>query len=398
MTILTHESHSVPIVTTMIWYRVGSRHEQPGNTGVSHFLEHMMFKGTKRFGKGEIDSITARHGGFNNAFTSFDYTAYYFSFASDRWETAIEIEADRMFNNVFDPLEFELEKKVILEEVRMELDQPWEILRKEVASASFKEHPYRFPVVGIIDDLAGLTVATVRDRYDQFYLPNNATLVIAGDFDTQKALNQIQLEFGGFSPGSIPEEDTPTEKSFPQRTILEVNHPTTIPRLIVGLPAPSIKDEEFYAFHLLDKLLTEGKLSRLFQRLIEKDKLASMVTSEICETLDPFLLFIRVDAKKQSSLGAVESAVLEELSRLVHESPTSEELARAKKQCVTHYLNDLETTSDQAFNIGLYETLNRLEILTHYAERIESVTSADLASAASLFLNPDRGVTAFMRP
>jgi predicted Zn-dependent peptidase len=165
---------------------------------------------------------------------------------------------------------------------------------------------------------------------------------------------------------------------------------------VIGLPAPSVNDKELYAFHLLDKLLTEGKLSRLFRRLVEKEQLASVVTSEICETRDPFLFFIRVDVRKQSSLAAVESAVLEELTTLTQDIPTPEEFDRAKKQCTTHYLNDLETTSDQAFSIGLHETLNRLDVLTEYCERIEAVTPEDVALAASRYLRSNGAIVGSM--
>lgn len=398
LTLLTREDHSIPIVTSMIWYRVGSRHDQPGNTGTSHFLEHMMFKGTKRFRKGEIDYITARHGGFNNAFTSLDYTAYYFSFASDRWQSALEIEADRMCNTLFDLSEFELEKSVILEELRMEMDQPWELLRQAVLSAAFKQHPYRLPVIGFSEDVAGLKLAAVVQRYREYYLPSNATLVIVGDFDSREAIEHVHDLFGMIPGSSPPQAFTPSGSTSLEGTSLNITHPTTIPRLFLGLPSPSINDAEFYAFHLLDKLLTEGKLSRLFQRFVERERLASMVTSEIGETLDPFLLLVRVDVREQSNLGALESVFVEELNKLAEDIPTSEELERAKRQCTLQYLNDLETCADQAFNIGLYETLNRLDVLTEYCERIEAVTSEELVAAAQRYLRPDQLIVASMSP
>lgn len=398
LTILTRENHTFPIVTTMIWYRLGSRHEQPGITGAAHLIEHMMFKGTKRFRKGEIDYITTRQGGFNNAFTSFDYTAYYFSFASDRWLPSLEIEADRMVNNNFDEQEFELEKQVILEELRMELDQPWEILRQKVARSAFKSHPYGLPVIGLSGDVAGLIVSAVRRHYEHYYLPSNATLVIVGDFETQGAIEKIHELFGPLPTAEVPSYSVAQEEGPSEKTSLAVEHPTTIPRLIVGLPAPSVHDPQLFAFHLLDKILTEGKLSRLFHRLIEKDRLASMVTSEICETNDPFLLLIRVEVNASSSVQAVETALFEELDKLTRETPTPEELERAKKKCAAHYLNDLETTSDLAFSIGLYETLNRLDVLTDYCERIEAVAPEEITAAAKSCLDPNRAIVGKMLP
>src|SRR6266404_8783718 len=193
LTILTKEVHTHPIVATMIWYRVGSRNEELGQTGKSHFLEHMLFKGTERFKKGQIDLLTHKNGGGNNAFTSHDFTAYYFNFASDRWEIALDIEADRMVNCAFDPDEFEAEKKVVIEELKTGLDSPWGLLLQEVEASAHKVHPYRNPIVGWLQDVEQATVEQQQAYYRRFYHPNNATLVIAGDFNTQDVLKNVEI-------------------------------------------------------------------------------------------------------------------------------------------------------------------------------------------------------------
>src|SRR5215813_5462540 len=180
LTILTKELHTSPIVTTMIWYRVGSRNEEMGQTGKSHFLEHMLFKGTERFQKGQIDLLTLKNGGGNNAFTSHDFTAYYFNFASDRWKVALEIEADRMVNCAFDREEFEAEKKVVIEELKTGLDSPWGLLLQEAEASAYKIHPYRNPIVGWLQDVERATVESQQAYYRRYYHPNNATVVIVG--------------------------------------------------------------------------------------------------------------------------------------------------------------------------------------------------------------------------
>src|SRR5216117_4504183 len=195
LTVLTKELHTSPIVTSMIWYRVGSRNEEVGQTGKSHFLEHMLFKGTERFKKGEIDLITLKNGGGNNAFTSHDFTAYYFNFASDRWDVALEIESDRIINCTFDPEEFEAEKKVVIEELKTGLDSPWGLLLQELEAVAFKVHPYRNPIVGWLQDVERATVEEQQAYYRRYYHPNNATLVIAGDFDTQDVLKKVERLF-----------------------------------------------------------------------------------------------------------------------------------------------------------------------------------------------------------
>src|SRR5437762_863661 len=186
--VLTKELHTSPIVTSMIWYRVGSRNEELGQTGKSHFLEHMLFKGTDLFKKGQIDLLTLKNGGSNNAFTSHDFTAYYFNFASDRWNIALDIEADRMVNCIFDPDEFEAEKKVVIEELKTGPDSPWGLLHQEEEATAFKVHPYRNPIVGWLQDVERATAQEQQAYYRRFYHPNNAILVLAGDFDTGQLL------------------------------------------------------------------------------------------------------------------------------------------------------------------------------------------------------------------
>src|ERR1051325_7197400 len=204
LVVLTKEVHTSPIVTSMIWYRVGSRNEELGQTGKSHFLEHMLFKGTDRFKKGEIDLITLKNGGGNNAFTSHDFTAYYFNFASDRWEIALEIEADRMVNCTFEPDEFEAEKKVVIEELKTGLDSPWGLLLQEEEAAAFKVHPYRNPIVGWLQDVERATAQEQQNYYRRFYHPNNATLVITGDFNSDDVLKRVEQAFGSIAAGPPP--------------------------------------------------------------------------------------------------------------------------------------------------------------------------------------------------
>src|SRR3954469_14098907 len=204
LVLLTKEMHTTPIVTSMIWYRVGSRNEELGQTGKSHFLEHMLFKGTNRVKKGQIDLVALKNGGSNNAFTSQDFTAYYFNFASDRWNIALEIEADRMVNCAFDPDEFEAEKKVVIEELKTSLDSPWGLLMQELEAGAFKVHPYRNPVVGWLQDVERATVEQQQAYYRRYYQPNNAVLVIAGDFQTDQVLAKVERAFGSIPAGQPP--------------------------------------------------------------------------------------------------------------------------------------------------------------------------------------------------
>src|SRR5689334_13129261 len=204
LVVLTKELHTSPIVTSMIWYRVGSRNEELGQTGKSHFLEHMLFKGTDRFQKGQIDLLTLKNGGGNNAFTSHDFTAYYFNFASDRWDIALEIEADRMVNCTFEADEFEAEKKVVIEELKGNLDSPWGLLLQELDASAYKVHPYRNPIVGWLQDVERATAAEQQAYYRRHYHPNNAVLVLVGDFETDRVLERVNEVFQAHPAGPQP--------------------------------------------------------------------------------------------------------------------------------------------------------------------------------------------------
>src|SRR5262244_2412833 len=263
LVVLTKEVHTSPIVTSMIWYRVGSRNEELGHTGKSHFLEHMLFKGTERFKKGEIDLLTLKNGGGNNAFTSHDFTAYYFNFASDRWEIALDIEADRLVNCAFDPEEFEAEKKVVIEELKTGLDSPWGLLLQEEEAVAFKVHPYRNPIVGWLQDVERATVQQQQAYYRRYYHPNNATLVIAGDFDTADVLKKVDRQFGCIAAGPEPPAMLMREPAQRRERRLVVRWRSQVPRLAVSYHAPEIAHPDTYALQVLAVVLTEGKASRL---------------------------------------------------------------------------------------------------------------------------------------
>ncbi|MEE8469146.1 MAG: pitrilysin family protein, partial [Planctomycetota bacterium] len=194
--VLLVERHLDPVVVMMTWYGVGSRHEREDQAGLSHFLEHMMFKGTSNHGKGEVDRITTRLGGSNNAFTSSDHTAYWFELASDRWETALELEADRMHNLTLDATEFAAEKAVVLEELAMGLDDPWRRLSEQVQQTLFGRNPYARPVIGYADVLERTGPEDMREYYRRFYHPGNATLVLCGDFQPRRAMQLVRRHFG----------------------------------------------------------------------------------------------------------------------------------------------------------------------------------------------------------
>ncbi|MEE2823113.1 MAG: pitrilysin family protein [Acidobacteriota bacterium] len=390
LTVLLREDHSVPMVSSMLWYRVGSRFEKPGITGVSHFIEHMMFKGTAQYRKGEIDRITACQGGSNNAFTSYDYTAYHFTFASDRWEAALAIESDRMINAQFDPKELELERRVIIEELKTDLDTPWGALHHKVEGESFTKHPYKFPIIGNYQDLVSISRDQIVDYYRQFYSPNNAILVLVGDLKARQTLDQVEKLFSTL-PSSVPPANNPVREPRQKRQIrVEITMPTQTPRILLAFPAPSVHQNEHCVLRLLDALLSGGKLSRLYRRLVEKERIASVVSTQYAETFDPYLFFISAELHRETDLEKAELIIFEELSQLT-QSPISEiELSRAKNQCFVQFFSDFETTLDQAVQIGLLETLDCSEYWDDFVQQIATLKPEEIQNVVSNFCSPER--------
>jgi len=396
LVVLTKEVHTSPIVTAMIWYRVGSRNEELGQTGKSHFLEHMLFKGTERFKKGQIDLITLKNGGGNNAFTSHDFTAYYFNFAADRWDVALEIESDRIINCAFDPEEFEAEKKVVIEELKTGLDSPWGLLLQEQEAAAFKVHPYRNPIVGWLQDVERATVEEQQAYYRRYYHPNNAILVLAGDFETDEVLTKVERAFGSVPAGAPPPPMLLKEPPQRGERRLIVRWRSKVPRLAIAYHAPQIAHVDSYALQVLGVVLSEGKASRFYQRLVEREQSVTFVSAEYGESKDPTLFHIRAEARGDHSIGEIETSIYDELGRIAGGQLNEHELDRAKHQIEAHFILSRERTLDQAILLGQIETLYDLDYIDSYLPRINAVTAADVAAACSRYLNEDSRTVALL--
>ncbi|HLG16082.1 MAG TPA: pitrilysin family protein [Blastocatellia bacterium] len=406
LTVITKELHDKPLVATMMWYRVGSRNEEVGQTGKSHFLEHMLFKGTNRYKKGEIDQITLRNGGANNAFTWLDYTAYYFTFASDRWEAALEIEANRMRHTTFAVEEFELEKRVVQEELRIGLDGPWEALENEVWATAFREHPYHWPTVGWLQDLESATAADMKAYYDKWYHPRNAVVVLAGDFNTGEALAKIERLFGHIPAG--PETRPLTTIEPPQRgeKRVVVRRKTPVERLLIGYHAPPVGHPDSYALHVAENILSTGKASRLYRRLVEKDRSVTLARATFGDHIDPSLFYIQAELKPSFRPGDVERAILEEVERLKAQAVSLAEIEKAKRQIEADLVLSNEEPLHQAILLGQYETIaiakhlpfasRGYKYLATMVDNIWAVTGDDLARAAREYLSEDNRTIGFL--
>ncbi|HJQ70253.1 MAG TPA: pitrilysin family protein [Blastocatellia bacterium] len=406
LTLITKELHDKPIVAQIVWYRVGSRNEELGQTGKSHFLEHMLFKGTDRYGKGEIDLITLRNGGANNAFTWLDFTAYYFTFASDRWQEALEIEANRMRHTTFAQHEFDSEKQVVEEELRIGLDGPWEVLENEVWATAFRQHPYHWPTVGWLGDLESATAADMKAYYDKWYHPRNATLVIVGDFNTAEVVEKVNELYGPIDPGPEPRPLMIVEPPQRGEKRVVVKKDTPVERLLIGYHAPAVGDPDSYALHVAETVLSTGKTSRLYQRLVEKDQSVTQVKANYSDHIDPSLFYIQAELKPGFSLDQVERAIYEEIERVKNDALRPSELEKAKRQIEADLVLSNEEFLHQAILLGQYETIafadhmpeesRGYKYLDTMIERLRAVTAEEVAHAARKYFVQDNRTVGFL--
>lgn len=393
------ERGPLPVVASLLWYRVGARDERTGETGVSHFLEHMMFKGTDRFPKGQIDLQTSKMGGSNNAFTDNDSTAYYFAMAADRWETALEIEASRMRDCLLDPQEFAAEKNVVLEELAMGEDDPWRPLYQATESLLFQVHPYHHPVIGYREDLERLTVKQMRDYYARNYGPNRAFLVVVGAIDRARTKERIHSLFGDLP--RVADRAEPLKEPPPQgerRARLRTPHSVT--RLCIGFPTCRMGERDDYALDVIAHDLGNGKNSRLYRRLVLKEEMVTEV-SVVNETRqDPGSLFVLCELRVGRNPAKVEAAIREEIAHLIDEGVVKKDLRRIRAQIRSSFLFQDEAVLDMAMKLARFEagTPDGYRTLESVLPTYDSLTQRELRTVAAKYLDFDRAATVWAVP
>lgn len=396
LTLITKEARHRPLVSSMIWYRVGSRNEELGLTGQSHFLEHMLFKGTNRYRKGEIDLITLQNGGANNAFTDTDYTAYYFNFASDRWQVALEIEANRMIHNTFALDEYESEKQVVEEELRIGLDGPWDALEQAFWATAFQQHPYHNPVIGWLDDLERMTRDEMEAYYRRWYHPRNAIIVVVGDIDARQVIARVEELFGPLPPGPEPKPMRVREQPQRGERRIVVKKQTEMERLMIGWHAPEVARPDSYALQVLDTLLGTGKTSRLYKRLEERDQSVTEYSVDYADRTDPTLFVISAEIKPEHHIADVEQAIYDEIEAIKERAVTPEELARAKRLIKARFVLGHEEIANQALALGYYETIYRFEYLADLFANLEAVSAEHVQRVAVEYFKDDKRTVGYL--
>ncbi len=394
-----------PIVTSQVWYKVGSSYEHGGVTGVSHALEHMMFKGTERLAPGQFSRIIAENGGDENAFTGRDYTAYFQTLSAGRLEVAFELEADRMRNLALPAEEFAKEIEVVKEERRLRTDDDPEALAFEQFNATaYAASPYRNPIIGWQSDLDTMSIETLRDWYQMWYAPNNATLVVVGDIDPAEVFALAEEHFGPLDAGPSLEPRPRDEPEQRGEKRLVVAAPAKEPYLLMGWKTPSLLDVERswepYALEMLVSVLDAGSSSRFSRELVRDKRVAAAVGASYnaFNRLSGMLLIDATPAKGVS-VETLEQAILAQLERLKSEPVTEQELARIRNQLIANKVYERDSVFYQAMLLGQLETVGLgWELADQTVDKLSAVTPEQIQDVAKRYLTTKNRTIALLEP
>jgi zinc protease len=394
-----------PVVVSQIWYRIGSMDEEPGKTGISHVLEHMMFKGTKKHGPGEFSKIIARNGGRENAFTSQDYTAYFQTLERSRLPVALELEADRMQNLIIDPKELAHEVPVVMEERRLRTeDKPEGKLYEAFRAASYRVHPYGLPIIGSMKDLRGLTADDVQAWYRLWYSPGNATLVVVGDVDPDEVFQLARRYFGPIPSKKLPKRVIASEPLQKQTRNVVVKAPAQVPRMMVGFHTPVItgdaREWEPYALDVLAGVLDGGESARFSRSLVRGQQIASSAGAGFdAVARAPSQFVLDAAPANGKSIDAVKKALLAEIEKIKSEPITQTELDRVKAQVTASDVYQRDSMFYQGMEIGrLVMSGLDYRLGDQYVDHINSVTARQVQDVARRYLTSDNMTVAVLEP
>jgi zinc protease len=382
--VLLLEDHKSPAVTFQVWYRVGSRNEKDGKSGLSHFLEHMLFKGTEKLKPEEYSRIIAKNGGRSNAFTTSDVTVYFATMSRDKIGIEIDLEADRMVNALLGETYFEPEKKVIQEERRLRTeDNPVSALGEVTGAVAYMVHPYRRPVIGWMDDIQNLTRQDLADYYKLYYAPNNAFIVMTGDFSTQEMLPKIKAE-------------EPLQQGE-RRVILKKE--AELPFVLMYYHTPNLKSPDSYALDVLSVVLAGGRSSRLYYDLVYQKRLARSVDADYNGlAIDPSVFAVTAQLMPGKEPAEIEREMDRLLEQVKAELISDRELQKAKNQIESGFIYAQDSIFGQAMKIGYYEAVGGWRLMDGYLDGIRKVSREDIQRVAKAYLDRDRRTVGILLP
>jgi zinc protease len=411
LTVLVQEMHTAPLASVWCWYKVGSKDERPGLTGVSHWVEHMNFKGTTNIPRDQVKGIIEQFGGSWNGYTWIDQTTYLETATRDALDRMLFIEAERMANGLFDPEDCESERTVIISELHGGDNDPEQLLDTEVTATAFKAHPYRHPTIGWLSDLQTMTRDDLYGHYRQFYVPNNATLVVVGDVDTDHVLRLVQGHFGRIPAGRVPSRIRTVEPAQVGERRVTIEKEGTAAYLKLAYHAPAAAHPDFFPLLALDAVLTGAKgvnlwssfrnppqrSARLYRALVER-RLASSVFGALLPTEHPFLYSVAVTAADGVPLEAVEEAAVEVLDDVRANGITPGELARAKHQLRARLVFESDSGTNIAHQLGYFQTIADVDLYHHSWDAIAGVTIDDVARASASCLRASNRTVGWFKP
>ena len=398
--VLLKEIHTTPIISQWIWYRVGSRNEQAGIRGISHWVEHLQFKGTKKYPGEKMDQVISRVGGMWNAMTYLDWTTYYETLPSKEIDLVLDLEADRMQHSIYDEDEINAERTVVISELEGNQNEPLFHLNSAVQSKAFTKHPYHYDVIGTLEDLQNMTRDQLFTYYQSHYAPNNAILSIAGDFNTKELINKIERSFSAIPSQNQINKNIPEEPAQEEEKYVEIKGPGDALYIQIAYRAPKADNRQFFILSVLDSLLAgpsplvmfgggsiSNRTSRLYQALVEKDIVVS-VNGDIQATIDPFLhtfiLTLSPDADPQKALHVFD----EEIERIQQEDISVQEVERAIQQAEAMFAYGSENITNQAFWMGYSSIFANYGWYEEYLQRLRAISAADVQAYAREHFNP----------
>ncbi|MGL4420936.1 MAG: insulinase family protein, partial [Gemmataceae bacterium] len=390
-----------PVVTVMTAYKVGSCDEEKDQTGLSHYLEHLLFKGTEKLMPGDIDRSTQRNGGRNNAYTSNDITNYHFDFAADRWQIALEIEADRMRNvRIDEKHEFQQEKGAVISELKGNEDGPWDLEQKAILKLLYDpKSPYGHPIIGEEKHVRGATAEIIKRHYDRWYHPNNAVLVVCGGFDPTAALAKIKTLFSSIPKGELPERKpelpVPVRKELTRK---ELPSKFDVPRLLMAFNGTRSGTADDDVLEVIALILSNGRTSRLYRKFVDGERIATDVGAGNSSGRYAGSFDINMELMEAKDRPKIEQLVLAELKKLTDEPVTAAELARLRRNLLASYIFEKENVHSLADSVVNAALINDLDYLNNYLDRMLAVGPADIQRVAKKYFEPSQAVVVWSLP
>ena len=398
--VLLLEEHKAPVAVFQVWYRVGSRNEQLGKTGLSHLLEHLMFKGTQTVGPEEYSKIIQRNGGNDNAFTAEDATTYFATLASDRVSVVIDLESDRMHNLTFDEAQFTPEHQVVMEERRLRTDNnPVAALFELISSTAYEAHPYGWPVIGFMNDIRQATREDSLAYYRTYYTPGNAFVVCVGDFSSAELLEKINKAFSVVPTGEAPPRVRAVEpvQQGERRTVLR--REAQLPFVGIAYHVPNLSDKDGAALEVLSALLAGGDSARLHHRLVYEKQLARDVGAEYSPTtIDPSLFMLFAQPLPGKAAAQLEKELFAEVDSLQRTPVSAHELTKAKNGLESRFIFAQDSMFYQGLLLGQYESAGSWRDVDSYLPKVRAVTADDVERVAGLYLKPTNRTVGTLDP